>query len=243
MAEIAGLVESKLEAAKTAARVSTFKAGKALEAAPVSAEVRRRLEEVADTQIKSKGRISRPTALLVDKSASMHEAIELGKRLGAMISTVCASDLFTYAFDTMAHEITSRGAGLADWERAFRGITASGATSCGAPLAYLQRRKQYVEQIILVSDEQENTPPAFVEALAAYRREMKADPAVVIVRTPGGSDAVEKQCRRERVQVDVFQFTGDYYALPNLVPMLARPSRLELLMEIMDYPLPKRRKA
>ena len=33
---------------------------------------------------------------------------------------------------------------------------------------------------------------------------------------------------------------GDYYALPNLVPLLARPSRLELRMEIMDTPLPVR---
>ena len=32
----------------------------------------------------------------------------------------------------------------------------------------------------------------------------------------------------------------DYYSLPNLVPLLARPSRLDLLMEIMEYPLPKR---
>ena len=40
---------------------------------------------------------------------------------------------------------------------------------------------------------------------------------------------------------DVFQFTGDYYALPNLIPMLARPSKVELLMEIMEYPLPVRR--
>ena len=66
---------------------------------------------------------------------------------------------------------------------------------------------------------------------------------VVIVRTPGGSNYVEQQCRQANVQVDVFQFEGDYYSLPNLVPMLARPSKLELLMEIMDYPLPKRKSA
>ncbi len=42
---------------------------------------------------------------------------------------------------------------------------------------------------------------------------------------------------------DAFQFTGDYYALPNLVPLLSRPSKLELLMEIMEYPLPVRKPA
>ena len=43
--------------------------------------------------------------------------------------------------------------------------------------------------------------------------------------------------------MDVFQFAGDYYSLPNLVPLLARPSRLELLQEILEYPLPVRRAA
>ena len=241
--EIKSMVEAKLAEAKTADRVSALKAQKAIEAADVSNEMRKALEDVADTQIKAKGRISRPTALLVDKSSSMHEAIEIGKRIGSMVSAICESDLYTYAFDTMAHEITADGEDLADWERAFQGIAAEGATSCGVALKNLERKKQYVEQIIMVTDEQQNTPPSFVPALREYRKAVQADPSLVIVRTPGGSDYIEQQCRRENIQVDVFNFGGDYYSLPNLVPMLARPSRLELLMEIMDYPLPERKSA
>jgi hypothetical protein len=241
--EIKSLVEAKLAEAKTADRVSALKAEKAIEAAGVSDEMRKALEEVADMQIKAKGRISRPTALLVDKSSSMHEAIELGKRIGAMISAICESQLYCYAFDTMAHEIIADGKDLAAWERAFHGITAHGSTSCGVALKNLERKKQYVEQIIMITDEQQNTPPPFVPALQEYRKAMQADPSVVIVRTPGGSNYVEQDCRRANVQVDVFNFAGDYYSLPNLVPMLSRPSKLELLMEIMDYPLPKRKSA
>ena len=135
------------------------------------------------------------------------------------------------------------GDDLADWERAFQGITASGATSCGVALKYLERKKQYVEQIIMITDEAENTPPAFLTALREYREAMNADPALVVVRTPGGCEDIEIKCRRENVPLDVFQFEGDYYSLPNLVPMLARPSKLELLMEIMDYALPQRKTA
>jgi len=239
--EIKSLVESKLVDAKSADRVSALKAEKAIEAANVSGDVRKALEDVADTQIKAKGRISRPTALLVDKSSSMHEAIELGKRIGAMVSTICESELYTYAFDTMAHEIVANGKDLADWERAFQGITASGATSCGVALKNLERKKQYVEQIIMITDEAENTQPLFVTALREYRESMKADPTLVIVRTPQGTNYLEQQCQREKIALDVFHFDGDYYSLPNLVPMLARPSKLELLMEIMDFPLPERK--
>jgi hypothetical protein len=241
--EISALVEEKLVDAKTANRVSALKAEKAIEAVGTSPELRKALEDVADTQIKAKGRISRPTALFVDKSSSMYEAIELGKRIAAMVSTICESDLYTYAFDTMAHEIIPAGEDLADWERAFRGITAGGATSCGVGLKFLERKKQYVEQIIIVTDEQENSPPPFHTAFREYCKTMNVEPSIVIVRTPGGSDMLARKCGRENIPVDVFCFEGDYYSLPNLVPMLSRPNKLELLMEIMEYPLPERKVA
>ncbi len=153
--DLKSLIEQKLEAAKTGARVSAFKAEEAMKAADLSADVRKKLEEVADTQVKAKGRIARPTALFIDKSGSMELAIELGKRLGALISAICEKDLFVYAFDTMAYPIERAGDDLASWEKALKGITAGGGTSCGVPLDFMTRKRQYVEQIIVVTDEGE----------------------------------------------------------------------------------------
>ena len=243
--ELKSLIEQKLGDAQTAHRVSAFKAERAIEAGGggMSADVRAKLEQVADAKVKAKGRIARPTALLIDKSGSMSVAIELGKRIGAMISAVCEKELFVYAFDTMAYPIDRAGDDLASWERALLGISAGGGTSCGAAVEAMRLKKQYVEQIILVTDEGENTGPLFAQALLKYRDTMKADPAVCIVRTPGASDTLEGRCKAAGLSADVFQFGGDYYALPNLIPLLSRPSKLELLMEIMDYPLPQRRSA
>jgi hypothetical protein len=241
--DLKALIEQKLESAKTGVRVSAFKAEEAMKSAELSADVRKKLEEVADAQVKAKGRIARPTALLIDKSGSMELAIDLGKRIGSMISAICEKDLFVYAFDTMAYPIERAGDSLASWEKALKGITAGGSTSCGVPLDYMTRKKQYVEQVIVVTDEGENTAPLFVEALTKYREALKADPTVCFVRTPGAGTQLEDQCRKAGIMCDAFQFTGDYYSLPNLVPMLSRPSKLELLMEIMDYPLPQRKSA
>src|SRR5262249_26979187 len=152
-------------------------------------------------------------------------------------------ELYVYAFDTVAYPVERAGDDLADWERALRGITAGGGTSCGVALEWMRRKKQYVEQVVLVTDEGENTAPLFVDALNKYREELRADPGVCIVRTPGALTHLEQACARAGVAADAFQFSGDYYALPNLVPLLARPSKLELLMEILDYPLPVRRPA
>lgn len=241
--DLKSLIEQKLEAAKTGARVSAFKTEEAMKAADLSAEVRQKLEQVADAQVKAKGRIIRPIALFIDKSGSMELAIELGKRLGALISAICEKELYVYAFDTMAYPIERGGDDLASWEKALKGITAGGGTSCGVPLDFMMRKRQYVEQIIVVTDEGENTAPLFVEALAKYRETVKADPNVCFVRTPGAGTQLEDQCRKAGILCDAFQFTGDYYALPNLVPLLSRPSKLELLMEIMAYPLPQRKPA
>jgi len=242
-ADLKALIDAKLEQAKSATRVSALKAEEALKAADLAPDVQRRLEQVADAQVKAKGRITRPTALLIDKSGSMEIAIDIGKQLGALISAVCEKELYVYAFDTMAYPIDQAGDDLAAWERALRGIKAGGGTSCGVPIEYLRRKGQYVEQIIMVTDEGENTAPLFVDALKKYREEVKADPSICFVRTPGASTHLEEQCRQAGIPADAFQFTGDYYALPNLVPLLARPSKLELLMEIMEYPLPTRRPA
>jgi hypothetical protein len=237
------LIESKLEQAKTAKRVSAFKTEEAMKAADLSEDVRRTLEQVADAQVKAKGRIERPTALLIDKSGSMSVAIELGKRIGALISSITSHALHVYAFDTVAYPIDAAGADLAAWEKALEGITAGGGTSCGVAVEMMRRKKQYVEQIIMVTDEEENTPPHFVETLKKYREEVKADPNVCFVRTPGARTLLQDQCRAAGLMADAFQFNGDYYALPNLVPLLSRPSKLDLLMEILEYPLPARRPA
>ena len=231
--------------AKTATRVSALKTGKAIAAAGprVSAELKAKLEGVADAQVKARGRIDRPTALLIDKSQSMSVTIELGKRIGAMISAICTHELFVYAFDSLAYPIMPGGKDLASWEKALIGINSGGNTSIGVAVELMRQKQQYVEQIILVTDEGENTAPLFLPTLQKYRETVKADPNVCIVRVPRSTTTIEAQCRAIGMVVDVFQFDGDYYSLPNLIPLLSKPSRLDLLMEILENPLPKRKPA
>src|SRR5262249_18594310 len=114
------------------------------------------------------------------------------------------------------------------------------STSCGVAVEMMRRQGQAVEQIIMVTDEGENTAPRFAETVKQYRTELKADPQIVFVKTQGATDQLERDCQRERLPFDAYQFSGDYYALPNLLPLLTRPSKLDLLLEIMAYPLPQR---
>lgn len=241
VADVKAMIEAKLDAAKTATRVSAFKAETARDAVALPTEVKAKLDAIADTQVKARGRIARPTALLIDKSGSMSQAIEIGKRLGSLLAAVADKELFVYAFDSIAYPVEAAGPELASWEKALTGITAGGNTSVGVGVEQLRRKKQYVEQLVVVTDEGENADPKFVPTLQKYRAEMKADPAVCFVKVTGATSQLEDECKAAGIVTDAYQFNGDYYALPNLVPLLARPSKLELLQEILEYPLPTRR--
>jgi hypothetical protein len=241
--DVKALIDQKLEAAQTDVRVSAFKARVAADVADLDEETAARLERVTDEQVKKRGKITRPTALLVDKSASMENAIEVGKRIAAMISGIAEEGLTVYAFDSAPYPVKPAeggGSELSHWERAFQYIRAGGNTSIGAPLEAMRLRKQEAEQVILVTDEQENTPPYFAEVYEAYRRDLNLTPNVVIVKVGHASEWVERKLKEKQAQVDTFTFAGDYYSLPNLIPLLTRPSRLELLMEILETPLPVR---
>jgi nucleotide-binding universal stress UspA family protein len=234
------LINEKLKTAGKAKRVSAYKAKVAAEAVGADAELAASLDEVTETQVRTTGRITRPTALLIDKSGSMTQAIEVGKQLGALMAGISDTDLYAYAFDTVAYPVRPRGPGLADWEKALSGINAGGSTSCGVALTRMTRKNQRVEQLIMITDEEENTAPVFQEAYQEYSEKLEVRPAVIFVKIGNASDRLERVCAELGVAPNTVEFRGDYYALPNIIPFLTYPSLTELVTEILDYPLPGR---
>ncbi len=236
------LIEGKLEAGKTDKRVSALKTREALKVAAVDGDLAKMVEDVGNQQIKAKGRIKRSTALLVDKSGSMTQAIEVGKLIASMVAPICEAGLYVYAFDSMSYDIKAKGNTLADWERAFKGIAAAGNTSCGVCIEVMRKRKEKVDQIVIVTDQGDNAQPLMHDAIKKYAEDpnIGAMPSVIIVHIGNPSNFVEKNLTAVGCEVDVYSFSGDYYSLPALVPMLARGTKLDLLMEIMARELPVR---
>ena len=238
--EVKALIDAKLEQAATGKRVAAFKPQVAANATKLDNDTVTRLEQVTNAQVKRRGVIKRPTALLVDKSGSMQNAIEVGKRLAALISGITEADLFVYAFDNMPYAVTAAGHSLTDWQRAFQHIKAGGGTSIGCALEVMRKQRQVVDQIVLVTDEGENSSPYFKAVYKTYCQALAVMPTVVIVRVGHHSNWIERQLQQQQVPVETVTFSGDYYSLPNLVPLLTRPSRLDLLMEILGTQLPVR---
>jgi hypothetical protein len=240
-ADLRKVIEAKLEEAKTDKRVSALKTREAVKSAGLDEEMARKVEAVGDKQIKSKATIKRPTALHIDKSGSMDVAIDVGKQIAAIIAPICEKELYVYAFDQMAYAITAKGTELSSWEKAFAGINAGGGTSCGVSVEQMRRKKERVEQIIMVTDEEENQAPLLVPTLKTYSNELGVMPDVIIVKVGHSSRRLEQALEAEGMVCDTFTFSGDYYSLPSLLPLIAGGTRLDLLMEIMNYPMPERK--
>lgn len=237
--EVKELIEQKLKAAEGDKRVSTLKATRALKHVALDESTEALLTEVTDKRVAKAARITRPTALFVDKSSSMTLAIEVAKEVAALVSAIC-DDFRVLAFDSECFEVRAQGTTRSAWEQAFRMVKANGATSIGAPLAKLARERQYVEQVLIITDMGDNTAPMLHDAYPQYVREMGIGPMVTIVAVGGSDRNFLARLQAQGIPLTVWEFAGDYYSLPNLLPLLAQPSRSELVEQVMAVPLPQR---
>jgi hypothetical protein len=110
-------------------------------------------------------------------------------------------------------------------------------------VAQLIKHKIYAEQFVFVTDEGENSAPYLVNAWKDYCEKMQVVPSIIIVQVGGSNERFAQGLQAQGIELIRYQFGGDYYALPNLLPLLALPSKAELVSLILEYPLPERPKA
>jgi hypothetical protein len=246
--DVKALIEQKIAESATDKRVSTMKAKKAIEVAHLDEETERILTEVTDKRVADKVEIKRPTALFVDKSSSMTQAIGVAKQLAALVSAVISADFRVYAFDSAAFEVKTdvkgdRRPALSDWEKAFKFIKANGSTSVGSALMKMLREKFYAENLVIVTDEGENTAPYLKDAYTEYTEVMKVAPSIIIVQVGGANHSFVTALQGRGIEVMRYQINiTEHYALANVLPLLAMPSKAELVDLIMGYALPQRSK-
>ncbi|GHO45540.1 vWA domain-containing protein [Ktedonospora formicarum] len=243
-AEVKALIEEKLTQATSDKRVSTMKAKKAASVAKLDESSTRLLNEVTNKRVASKVEVKRPTALLVDKSSSMTQAIDVSKQIAALVSSVISAEFRVYAFDSAAFEVKvsapeKERPELSDWDQAFKFIKANGSTSIGAGVAKMRADNFRAEMIVVVTDGGENTAPTFNAAYDQYVETLKSYPSVIIVEVGYVTERFEKSLREHGIEVMNYRFNGDYYSLPNLLPLLNAATRAELVDLIMSQELPQ----
>jgi len=234
------LILEKLKKAEKVKNVSTLKSKIAAGTGRIKdEEALKQLDKVADAQVKKSGQISADTAVFVDRSGSMSEAIKVGKSVAALISGATVGKLYVVAFDSTPMEITAAGTALSDWEKAFAPVRPGGSTSMGCALDYLMKKGKSVESIVVITDEGENASPMFTPVYETYAKKFGVRPNIVVIHVGGGADQTfSRNLKMAKIDFDTYTPTGaDYYGLPGLIPLLAKSSKLDLVYEILDTPL------
>jgi hypothetical protein len=223
------IIEEKLRYGAQESRVSDFKSLVALSKLNADANMAHELMEITQARIRNRGQIKVPTALFIDKSGSMEKCIEIGKLLATMCSSIATSELEVYAFDTNAFEIKAATKDFAGWDKAFAPIKAHNATAIGAPF---HRIGKETEQIVVISDGEENAPPRFRDMLDKYEKAHLKTLKVFFVKV-GNNARTTFEASMEGKDFTVINFDGDYYNLPNVIPMLCSGSNFELIEEVL----------
>jgi len=231
------LIKQKLTEAKTDKRVSAYKAKKAIESANVDGDLAKELDDVTEAQIKNKGTIKPYTAIVVDKSGSMHEAVEVGKRVASMVAAISEKKPELIFFDSIARKVELTDYSLSAIEKACARIFATGNTSIGSPIRFLKKNGIKVEQICIITDQGENTEPYFESEIKDYMAEIGKVSVTVINIGCVNARPIEEASKKLGLEINSWDFKGDYYSLPDIIPLLQRKTADELLEEIMKYPL------
>lgn len=248
------LIHDKLEKAKKAkkGRIDAMKGKRASKIKGLDENTKALLVDITDQQLKQHSSISVPSALLIDKSGSMTDAINLGKQLSAAIAQACdpGNEPIVYLFDATPVEIKwDKKDGditlLSSWEKKLEMFRATGGTDPASVLIAMELKRQVVDQILLVTDEGENNEGKFAEQLKSYSKKMGVTPNIVIVRIGsagyGVHDIIEKSLKKAGFNVTVLVATGiDNVSLPNVIQLLSRKSTFELVQEILSLTLPTR---
>jgi len=110
----------------------------------------------------------------------MELAIAVGKQIAAIVAPICEKELYVHAFDTMAYEITAKGAELSHWEAAFKASTRRRhcmRCGCGddAAQAAVRGANHHGHR------QGENQNPRLVPSLQAYGNDLHFTPHMIIV--------------------------------------------------------------
>lgn len=250
--EIKELIQDKIRAVQKVkkSKVDAFK-GEIAAAAVVDLDedTKKLVQDATDAQLKQHGTISVPTALIIDKSQSMGQAIDLGKQLGAAICQA-AGDKFAACYLFAREPVRVRWTkadgdmgSYAAWKKKLAMHKCGGMTHLGDVLRAMINENVRAEQIVIITDEGENGSTKFHELLPEYKNKFGFIPDIVLVRmgryADSGRDRVATPCKNAGANVTSMDVKDiDKISIPNLIQLLSKKSIFDLVQEILKLPLP-----
>lgn len=229
--------DAAIERAKTCTKVESLKAGRAAETVTDQA-MAAKLTNLQQVKTKQLGGIDGDWLVLADCSGSMASAIELGRKIAALITERVVGSVYLIFFNTAPTFIEVTGLSYDQILAKTNRIRADGGTAIGCGLDYLRAKGVAVQGIAIASDGGDNSAPLFHQAYAKYVQQMEIEPTAYLFHVIGERDALTGHCQASGIQLERFEMGSnvDYYSLPNIIGTM-RTNRYSLVDEIMEFPL------
>jgi 60 kDa SS-A/Ro ribonucleoprotein len=131
------------------------------------------------------------TVVMLDRSGSMQSYVEQAAIFAVSLLKAATAPGRLLAYDDRVDEVlvSKRDSVLSQAEQ----ITARGGTDTSLPVRQLLAEKHETDNIVLITDEQQNTGTPFLDVLDEYRRKVKADVRVFILDVAPYRNAVTPQ--------------------------------------------------
>lgn len=143
-------------------------------------ELRDALREAVDVTFDNLPEIGENTAIFLDISGSMDgQYLEIGSVFALALYKKTKGNSLFWLFNTDVRDTrpSRRDSILGQAEH----IRAGGGTDTGAPVRKLLQERKQVDQIIIITDEQQNSGSPFYQELAQYRSKVNPDVKAFIV--------------------------------------------------------------
>ena len=238
------LYEKKLAKAATDTRVSTSSLGERKSVKGTDERLNKIIKDAEQTKVDTTAGINEDVLLAVDISGSMQSAMELAKRIGPYLATVCKGKFELVCFNESAVIVDYGKGTLDDFRKGFSLIRANGSTSLGSALKKSITEKFIPDIMILVTDQGENHPPYLEDVYKELKK--KSDVRFIFINVGSMSHLVAEKLEALGADISEFEFTasvdtkGWYVDMNNFSTLLSKGGYADLVEKIMDLKLPKR---
>lgn len=201
------------------------------------------IEAAKDTAVAQAKKITLPTLVIIDRSASMRLPLEVSKEFAVFLGSRLESTelLYMIAVNDGATRIRPRSLSMSDVEAATRNIKDNGATCLGVGLREALNDGFEPQQVVILTDGYENRSPSYLSVL-----EKNEDMQTIIIGFPG-SEGPYRHAFHQPMEARGFPVTflpytasgrNDYYLFEQVASILSGQGKKSLVQTIMDIELP-----
>lgn len=191
---------------------------------------------------RTSNKIEKNLLILVDRSESMENAIEVATQFCAKITPLCTADLMViYHNDVGAIIDAEIRSEINSWTHAFRNVKAGGNVLHQRGLQTALIAGFEPEAIVMITNGDEDKNSNIIQTIVNYSNNTGVDVHVIMIGVDvGDKNTLGPRLGQSGLRFDDLVFDGDYSLFNQIGILLSGPPQQSIVERIMEIELPRR---